>query len=70
MSNRDDLIQLLTKIETDYPAIYTFLDEDPLTIGGPNSQNVSDKDLANYLESLKEKIAQYKRFHKINRQGV
>jgi hypothetical protein len=64
MNNQEDLVQLLTKIETDYPEIYTYLDEDPVTIGTANSQKISDRDMANYFDSLKEKLSQYKRFHK------
>jgi hypothetical protein len=64
MNQVDDLVQLLTKIETNYPEVYTYLDEDPLTLCEPNSPKVSERDMANYLESLREMLSQFKLSHK------
>ncbi len=59
-----EISDLILKIETDYPELYSHLDEDisgmkvSLTTG-----DVSDKDLKEYLQGLKAKLQHYKEMH-------
>lgn len=58
----NNIQKLLLRIETEYPELYAFLDEDPISLKGTDS-NVSAKDLKNYLESLKQKLEHYRMMH-------
>lgn len=60
MKTLQDIQKLLLRIETDYPELYTFLDEDPLTLQKSEGDTVSEKDLKEYLESLKQKLIHYR----------
>tara|TARA_R110000868_G_scaffold189293_2_gene432175 strand:- start:1789 stop:2031 length:243 start_codon:yes stop_codon:yes gene_type:complete len=60
-------ISLLTsEIETNYPALYRSLDENPLTIPSKNHPHVNKEDLKDYLESLKQLIKHHLETHKKN----
>lgn len=63
MNVKQEIADTLRLIETDYPEIYTYLDEDPTTLKGSSSKLVSEKEMINYLESLKEKMRQHKKNH-------
>jgi len=48
-------ISRLTKtIESDYPELYQFLDENPLTIPSESHPEIDKKVLQDYLESLRQ----------------
>ena len=48
-------ISWLTKtIESDYPELYQFLDENPMTIPSENHPEIDKKILKDYLESLRQ----------------
>jgi hypothetical protein len=48
-------ISWLTKtIETDYPELYQFLDENPMTIPSEKHPEIDKKILMDYLESLRQ----------------
>lgn len=48
-------ISKLTKtIETNYPELYQFLDENPMTIPSEKNPSIDKKILLEYLESLKQ----------------
>jgi uncharacterized damage-inducible protein DinB len=59
-------ISLLTlNIETNYPELYQFLDENPLTIPMGEDSRVDYKSLNNYLESLKKLLFHHIQEHKL-----
>ena len=59
-----EITNLTTKIETKYPELYRFLDENPLTIPSKNDWDIDLKNLEDYLESLKQLVQQYLKIHK------
>ncbi|MBK5210508.1 MAG: hypothetical protein JJE44_13550 [Flavobacteriaceae bacterium] len=54
-----EISKLTKKIETDYPEIYQFLDEIPVTIPSEKDPDINNKVLRDYLESLKQLIKNY-----------
>ncbi len=59
-----EITELTNKIETDYPEIYKFLDEDPMTIPNTAHPDIDEKALQAYLDDLKELVKQYLKTHK------
>jgi hypothetical protein len=59
-----DISSLLRNIETNYPEVYQYLDENPVTIPNMEHPKVSTEDLENYLATLKDLLAKYKLEHK------
>jgi hypothetical protein len=57
MENLKDILmkinQLTTNIETNYPELYPFLEENPMTIPSTNQPDINLDIMQNYLESLK-----------------
>lgn len=51
------------EIETNYPELYQYLDENPLTIPDEDNLNVDDESLRNYLETLRTILKKYKEEH-------
>lgn len=51
-----EIILLTTKIETDYPELYRYLDETPLVICDTEEKAICLADMEKYLESLKEQL--------------
>lgn len=58
MNNEQNLLkeisQLTKTIETNYPEIYQFLDESPVTIPSESNPSINKKILKDYLDSLKQ----------------
>lgn len=58
MNNEQNLLtvisQLTKTIETNYPEIYQFLDESPVTIPSESNPSIDKKILQDYLDSLKQ----------------
>lgn len=52
-------------IESDYPEVYQYLDENPITIPIENQPEVNTEDLENYLQSLHDILNKYKREEKL-----
>ncbi len=48
-----EIATLTAKIETDYPDLYEYLEENPLTIPNGQGAAIPDDRFASYLESLK-----------------
>lgn len=48
-----EISQLLANIETNYPELYCFLDESPITIPSEAHPDMGEKVMNEYLESLK-----------------
>ncbi|PKP29226.1 MAG: hypothetical protein CVU01_01060 [Bacteroidetes bacterium HGW-Bacteroidetes-18] len=49
-----EISQLTKIIETNYPELYQFLDENPMTIPSEKNPSIDKKILLEYLESLKQ----------------
>lgn len=59
-----EIIQLTTLIETDYPELYKYLDETPITICNAEEKSICSKDLEQYLETLKQQLNKHINTHK------
>lgn len=59
-----EIIQLTTVIETDYPELYKYLDETPITICNTEEKTICSKDLEQYLETLKQQLNKHINTHK------
>ena len=67
ISNLLNEINLITlEIETKYPEIYKFIEEDTLTLPFREHQPINAEILFDYLESLKELLSHHKKTHSIN----
>ncbi|MCA6439291.1 MAG: hypothetical protein IM562_05900 [Chitinophagaceae bacterium] len=58
------IILLTTKIETEYPELYRYLDETPLIISDGKEAQICLADLEKYLETLKGQLEHYIDTHK------
>jgi hypothetical protein len=58
-----EITDLTFKIETNYPELYQFLDENPITIPEVKNVSVNDGALQNYLSSLEELLETYRETH-------
>ena len=61
-----EISELTKTIETNYPEIYNFLDENPMTIPSENHPNIDENVLQEYLESLKQFLKHHIDTHKKN----
>ena len=59
-----DITILTTNIETNYPELYHFLNENPMTIPSYNHPVVDAEVLSEYLESLNELLRHHLETHK------
>lgn len=59
-----EISQLTTTIETDYPILYRDLDENPMTLPVSEHPHMDKEVLQEYLESLKQLLAHYLDTHK------
>ena len=59
-----EVTQLTTNIETNYPELYRFLDENPLTIPAVNHPHIDKQIMEEYLNSLKQLIKHHLETHK------
>ena len=60
-----EINKITLEIEEKYPELYSYLGENPMTIPNDDDPNVVEKNLSEYLESLKEQ----KRHH-IEKSGL
>ena len=58
------IIKLTTNIETNYPELYTMLDENPITIPSTNHPDINISLMEEYLESLKQLLKHHLETHK------
>jgi len=61
-----EITLLTTNIEVNYPELYRFLGENPLTIPANNHPDINVEVMQNYLESLKELLSHHLETHKVN----
>ena len=60
-----EIIQLTSKIESDYPELYNYLGETPLSSSEAVEKAVSADDLNKYLDTLKSQLQRHIETHKI-----
>ena len=60
-----EIIQLTSKIESDYTELYNYLGETPLSVSEASEKAVSTYDLNKYLDTLKSQLQRYIETHKI-----
>lgn len=60
----EEITQLTSNIEANYPELYHFLDENPVTIPSKAHQDIDTVILEDYLESLKRMLRQHVESHK------
>jgi len=58
------IIKITTNIETNYPELFAMLDENPITIPSVIHPKMSINVMEDYLESLKQILAQYIKTHR------
>ena len=63
----DEINELTFKIETKYPELYRFLDENPVTIPSQNHPDINKKLMLDYLESLKQILKHHLETHSKNK---
>mgnify|MGYP007055205421 CR=1 FL=1 len=61
------ITQLTTNIETNYPELYAFLGEDPITIPSIDHPDINIKIMADYLESLKQLLKHHLETHNLKK---
>ncbi len=59
-----EIILLTTKIETDYPELYQYLDETPFHICKTENKEICTDDLKQSLETLKVQLQHHIETHK------
>jgi hypothetical protein len=73
MSNLQNILTEITnltyKIETEYPELYKYLEEDPLTIPNMAHPDTDKKAMQAYLDDLKQMLKQYSKTHKTGKGG-
>jgi len=62
----NEITTITLEIETKYPEIYKFLDEDTITLPFREHPKITSEVLLNYLESLKQLLWHHKETHLIN----
>ncbi|WP_066223041.1 hypothetical protein [Formosa haliotis] len=55
-----EISEVVWTMESDYPEVYQYLDENPITIPNFENPKISTKELENYLETLHNIINKYK----------
>ncbi|MEB8345206.1 hypothetical protein OO010_04060 [Flavobacteriaceae bacterium KMM 6898] len=64
MSIMNKITRLTSNIETNYPELYHFLDEDPITIPNESHPNLDQTTFIAYLDSLKQLLKHHLKTHK------
>lgn len=59
-----EITQLTTNIETNYPELYRSLDENPLSLPVSKHPHIDKKVMQEYLESLKQLLKHHLETHK------
>ena len=64
MSLLTKITQLTSNIESNYPELYRFLDENPLTIPNVSNPTIDQATLLSYFESLKQMLKHHLETHR------
>ena len=59
-----EITDLTFKIESEYPELYKFLDENPITIPALEHPDIDKKIMKEYLDDLKQLLEQYIKTHR------
>ena len=59
-----EINELTLRIEQDYPELYQYLDENPITIPDRETPEISVNSFVDYLDSLKSLLERYIESHK------
>lgn len=62
------IYDLTLKIEQDYPELYQYLDENPVTIPSSQHPHMDTKAFSDYLQSLRELLEEHIKTHQKNNQ--
>jgi hypothetical protein len=65
----NEITQVTTNIETNYPELYRSLDENPMTLPVKQHPHMDKMVMQEYLESLKELLEHHLETHKSNSYG-
>lgn len=60
----EEITRLTLKIESDYPELYRYLDENPMTLPTGSHPEIEKEVLSKYLQSLKEQLRHHMETHK------
>jgi len=60
----NEITELTFKIESKYPELYRFLDENPITIPTKKDPDIDTQIMLDYLESLKQLVKHHIETHK------
>lgn len=60
----EQINKLTLKLETEYPELYPFIEEEPITIPSVEHPDISNKLLKDYLKSLKALLKLHKKENK------
>ncbi|MGM0579556.1 MAG: hypothetical protein ACQETL_02675 [Bacteroidota bacterium] len=60
----NEVANITLNIETNYPELYKFLDEIPVTIPSDSHPHIDTKVMTEYLDSLKELLYEHIETHK------
>jgi hypothetical protein len=60
----NEVTSLTLEIETNYPELYKFLGESPVTIPSDSHPHIDTKVMTEYLDSLKELLYEHIETHK------
>lgn len=63
-----EITELTNTIESDYPELYRYLDENPLTLPTKAHPEMGKKALQDYLETLQQLFAHHLETHKNRRE--
>lgn len=58
-----EISDITRDIETNYPDVYKYLDENPITIPNLEHPKINTNKLQDYLESLKDLLKKHKQNH-------
>ncbi|PRX54635.1 hypothetical protein [Flagellimonas meridianipacifica] len=58
-----EIVLLTNHIETEYPELYRYLDENPMTIPVLDNPDINKKVMGEYMNSLKQLLENYLEIH-------
>ncbi len=61
-----EITELTTRIETDYPELYAFLNENPVTIPTQSNPKMNVSVMTSYLNDLRQLLAHHIKSHKLD----
>ncbi len=61
-----EIVALTTTIETYYPELYRFLDEEPVTLPTEREVPIDQQTMQAYLQSLKQLLKTYTKTHEMH----